>query len=422
MSHPVQAGSPRGLTPKWDSGTQPPGNNGEPGGKGPGGRRSWRWWAIGLGAAVVLLGGGYLLRGYWFGGADGKGKVAAGAPPRLIRVATVEVRPVAFEVDAVGAVEPIRTVAIRSRVDGHVTDIRVTPGDRVREGQVLLVLDERPIRATLDQARAAQGRDLAALQNAMEDVDRQVQLMAKQLTTQEAFDRAKSAMEVQKQALEVSKAAVESAKLNLEFATIRAPISGRIGKPTVDIGSIVRAGDSAAIVTINQIHPIYATFAVPQRYLDEIRGRFGKEPLAARVTRPGNSASPSKGVLSFVDNTVDPTTGTIVLRATCENQAELLWPGESVSVVLTLSTEPNALVVPPEAVQTGPRGTFVYVTKPDNTVEYRPVKVDRVVANSAVVSSGLQAGEQVVLDGQLNLVNGARIQVLAANIESGKKP
>jgi multidrug efflux system membrane fusion protein len=374
-------------------------------------------------AVAVLAGGGYLLRGYLPGQGDAaKGKPAAAAPPRLIRVAPVQEKSVAVQVDAVGSVEPMRTVAIRSRADGHVTDIRVKPGDLVREGQVLFVLDQRPFRATLDQAQAALGRDMAGYLNAQEEQERQVQLMAKQLTTQEAFDRAKTTLEVQKQAVEVSRAAVETAKLNHEFATIRAPITGRIGKPNVDIGSIVRASDSAPIVTINQIHPIYATFSVPQRYLTEIRTRFGKHPLPVAVGLPGKSQETARGVLSFVDNTVDQTTGTIVLRATCENPTEILWPGESVSVTLTLSTDPGALVVPPEAIQTGPRGTFVYVTKPDNTVEYRPVTVDRVVGAAAVIAQGLSAGEQVVLDGQLNLVHGTRIQVVAANTEAGKKP
>ncbi len=423
MSHPAQSGSKRSITPMRDSATPPLGGSGEPNWAGPGGGRNrWRWISLSIAVIAVLAAGGYLLRGYWPGGGEpSKGKTAAGIPPRLIRVTPVEARAVPVEVGAVGSIEPLRTVAVRPRVDGQVTEVRVQPGDRVREGQVLFVLDQRPLRAALDQAQAALGRDLASLQNATEDQDRQVQLMAKQLTTQEALDRANSALAVQKQAVEVSRAAVESAKLNLDYATIRAPIPGRIGKPAVDIGSIVRAGDSTTLVTINQIHPIYATFSVPQRYLSEIRTRFGKDPMPVAVRRPGKGNFVAQGVLSFVDNTVDPTTGTIVLRATCENPSENLWPGESVSVTLTLSVDPGALVVPPEAVQTGPRGTFVYVAKPDNTVEYRSVTVDRVVLGSAVITDGVQPGEQVVLDGQLNLINGARIQVVAANSESGTK-
>jgi multidrug efflux system membrane fusion protein len=371
---------------------------------------------------VVLAVGGYLFRTWLPGGGEAVKKGAAGPLPRLVRVAAVEQKPVPVQVDAVGTMEPIRTVAIRSRVDGHVTEIRVSPGDLVREGQVLFVLDQRPFRAVLNQAQAALGKDLAALHNAQEELERQTQLISRQLTTQEAFDRAKTTLEVQQQAVEVSRAAVETARLNLEFATIRAPFAGRIGKPAMDTGSFVRSTDSAPIVTINQTHPIYATFAVPQRYLTEIRARFGKAPMTVAVRVPGRIALQARGVLSFVDNAVDPATGTIVLRATCENPEEVLWPGESVSVTLILSIEPHALAVPPEAVQTGPRGTYVYVAKPDSTVEYRPVTVDRVVADSAVISQGLAAGERVVVDGQLNLVNGARIQVVAANTEPGKRP
>lgn len=398
----------------------PPGGPGEPD-RPESGKRPRRWlWAAGT--VVVLVAGGYLFRAWLPGGGEAAKKGAAGPPPRLIRVAAVEQKAVPVQVDAVGTMEPIRAVAIRSRVDGHVTEIHVAPGELVREGQVLFVLDQRPFRAALNQAQAVLGKDLAALQNAQEELERQTQLMARQLTTQEAFDRAKTALEVQKQAVEVSRAAVETARLNLDFATIRAPIAGRIGKPSVETGSFVRGGDSAPIVTINQTHPIYATFAVPQRYLTEIRARFGKAPMPVAVRVPGPRALQARGVLSFVDNAVDPATGTIVLRATCENPEEVLWPGESVSVTLTLSTEPNALAVPPEAVQTGPRGTYVYVAKPDNTVEYRPVTVDRVVADSAVISQGLAAGERVVVDGQLNLVHGARVQVVAANTEPGKRP
>lgn len=380
-------------------------------------------------AAVVILAAlgtaGYFLRGYLPGAGDdaAKAKAMAGAPPRLIRVGVVEQKEVPVQVDAVGSVEPIRTVQIRSRVDGNVTEIRVQPGDVVKADQVLFVLDQRPFRAALDQAQAALARDVAALQRAKDDFDRETQLMAKQLNTQQQYDTAKTTLDVQKQAMEVSRAALETAKLNLDYTTIRAPIAGRIGKPAVDIGSIVRASDAGAIVTINQINPIYATFSVPQRYLTEIRSRFGKEALPAAVRLPGRGMKDgAKGHLTFVDNTVDQTTGTIILRATCDNQAELLWPGESVSVTLQLSKDPNALVVPPEAIQTGPKGTFVYVAKADNTVEYRSVTVDRTVGNTSVISDGLKVGESVVLDGQLNLVNGARIQVVAANTETGNKP
>lgn len=376
-----------------------------------------------VGLLLVFVLGGYFFRTHLLGGEEGgKSRAHAGAPPRLIRVATVAEHAVPVQVDAVGTAEPIRTVAIRSRVDGHVTDIPVKPGDYVRQGQVLFVLDQRPFQAALDQAQAQLGRDVAAFANAKEELKRQAQLMAKQLTTQESYDTARTTAEVQRQAVEVSKAAVESAKLNLDYATIRAPISGRIGKPTVDIGSIVRASDSGAIVTINQTHPIYATFSVPQRYLTEIRSRFGHDPMKVVVRLPGRTNQSAEGLLSFVDNTVDSTTGTIVLRAICENPNEVLWPGESVTVTLTLSTEPNALVVPPDAVQTGPHGTFVFVAKPDNTVEYRPVTVDRILADNAVITKGLKLGESVVLDGQLNLVDGSRIQVVAANTDVGKKP
>jgi multidrug efflux system membrane fusion protein len=376
-----------------------------------------RWLLVGgvlLAAGALIL----LVRAFWPApvtpGAPGPGKGAGGMPPRTVRVGAVESRPMPVQIAAVGSVEPMRTVAIRARVDGNVTELRVKPGDLVKAGDSLFVLDQRPFRAALEQAKAALARDKAGLENARQDMQRQQQLWDKQLTPQEAYDRATTALDQSAQALANSRAALDNAQLNLEYATVRAPISGRIGKPAVDIGSMVRANDPSVIVTVNQISPIYATFSVPQRYLADIRARFGKEPMEVVVTRGGADKPAATGRLAFVDNTVDPATGTIVLRATFANEKEALWPGESVSVVLTTSTDAAAKVVPPEAVQTGTKGSYVFVVKPDNTAEFRAVTVDRIVSGFAVISQGLDEGEKVVLDGQLNLVNGTRVQIVAA--------
>ena len=389
----------------------------------PGLGRKDRWWnqprrrllILGIAAAFILL--AVLIRAFWPASSSSPtaaGPGRGGAAAKTVRVGTVETRSMPVQISAVGSVEPMRTVAIRSRVDGNLTELRIKPGDLVRANDPMFVLDQRPFRAALEQARAAFARDKAGLDNARQDMQRQQQLWDKQLTSQETFDRSKTQLDQATQALANSQAAMENAQLNLEYATIRAPISGRIGKPAVDIGSMVRGNDPSVLVTINQISPIYATFSVPQRYLTEIRARFGRDPMEVAVVRSGSDKPAATGKLAFVDNTVDPTSGMIVLRAAFGNEKETLWPGESVSVILTLSTDAAAKVVPPETVQTGTKGPYVFVVKPDSTAEFRPVTVDRVVSGYAVISSGLAAGEKIVLDGQLNLVNGSRIQVAGA--------
>ena len=385
-----------------------------------------RWWVVG--GAVVVLGALVLLRAQIapllpapLSGWLAPGKPAGFAPPpRLVGVATVAARTIPVQVSAIGSIDPLRTVNVKSRVDGQVIAVKFKAGDAVKMGDVLFQLDDRPAQAALEQARAALARDMATLENQKREFARQEQLMAAKITTQQEYDASRTAVAVTSQVLAVDRATIDNAKLTLDFNTIRAPIGGRTGKVLIDLGNLVKANDTVSMVTINQIQPVYSTFAVPQRYLEETRARFSAGPLPVTVSPPDSKRVLAEGRLDFVDNSVDPSTGTISLRAIFANENEALWPGQFVNVTLVLHNEPGAIVVPPEAVQTGKDGSFVYVVKADNTVQYRPVTVDRVVGGSTVISKGLSAGETVVTDGQLNLIDGSRIQAATASVPGGK--
>jgi multidrug efflux system membrane fusion protein len=326
---------------------------------------------------------------------------------------------VPVQVSSIGTIDPLLTVNVKSRLDGQVVAVRFKPGDAVKAGDVLFQLDDRPSIAALEQAKAALARDIATLENQKRDYARQEQLMAAKITTQQDYDAARTAVAVTTQVLEVDRAAIENAKLTLEYCTIRAPISGRTGKILIDLGNVIKANDTVSMLTINQIKPIYVTFAVPQRYLDEIRARLRAGNLPASVTPPEGDKMLAVGRLDFIDNAVDTSTGTITLRAIFSNEDEALWPGQFMNATLVLHNDPDAVTVPPEAVQTGREGSFVYVVKQDSTVQYRPVTVDRVVGGFAVISKGLSPDEVVVTDGQLNLVDGSRVQ---AAMTGGARP
>jgi multidrug efflux system membrane fusion protein len=340
--------------------------------------------------------------------------------PKLVGVVKAQAQAVPVLVTAVGNIDSLRTVSVKSRVDGQVIAVRFKPGDAVKAGDVLFQLDDRTAQAALQQAEAALARDTATLENQKREFARQEQLMGAKITTQQDYDASRTAVAVTTQVLAVDRAAIENAKLNLEYATIRAPIGGRTGKVLIDLGNIVKANDNVFMVSVNQIQPIYVTFSVPQRYLDDIRSRMRGGVLPVTVSSPDTQRQLAQGRLEFVDNSVDPSTGTILLRAVFANENEALWPGQFVNATLVLRTEEDAVVLPPDAIQTGREGAFVYVVTAENTVQYRVVTVDRIVAGAAVISKGVAAGETVVTDGQLNLVDGSKVQVAGAEPRSGK--
>lgn len=341
-------------------------------------------------------------------------KERAGGPAEAapVTVANAARRDVPLEVRAIGHVDPYTSVSVKARVGGEVTKVGFREGQDVRKGDLLFQIDPRPYQAALAQAQAQLERDRAIAKNAEEDVKRYSELVQKDYVTKEQYDATRSNAAASLASAHADEAAVENARLQLSYCTVTAPISGRTGSVLVYAGNQVKGNDDKPLVVLNQIEPVLVSFSVPESSLAQIRqhARPGQK-LTVAASVAGNAASPQTGELTFIDNTVDPTTGTIVLKATFLNQSRALWPGEYVDVVLTLATEPGAIVVPSQAVQTGQTGQYVWVVKSDMTVESRPVTVSRTQGALAVVAKGLQPGEKVVTDGQLRLAPGARVEI-----------
>jgi multidrug efflux system membrane fusion protein len=339
----------------------------------------------------------------------------AGAPVKEsvpVTVGTAARQDVPVEVRAIGHVEPYSTVQLKARVGGEVTKVGFKDGEDVQKGQLLFQIDPRPYEALLAQARAQLERDRAMAKWSEDEVKRYAGLVQKDYVTREQFDSTRSNAAAAMATVKADEAAVENARLQLSYCAVTAPISARAGSVLVYPGNQVKGNDDKPLVVLNQIQPVYVSFAVPESSLDAIRRHTGpgqKLPVAASAS--GDPSHAETGELTFLDNTVDPTTGTILLKATFSNQNEVLWPGEYVDVVLRLATEPGAIVVPSQAVQTGQAGQYVYVVKNDLTVESRPVKVSRTHGSLSVVANGLQAGERVVTDGQLRLSPGAKVEI-----------
>jgi len=334
-------------------------------------------------------------------------------PPEAVPVtsAAVERKSLPVEVSAIGHVEAHSTVGVKSQVNGTLMSVGFREGQDVREGDLLFRIDPRPFEATLAQARANLARDRAQAKNAASEVERYESLVQKDYVTREQYDQVKANAEASASTVQASEAAVENARLQVAYCTITAPISGRTGGLLLHPGNVVKANDDKPMVVINQVQPVYVTFASPEGFLADLQGRAGRAPLPVSAAPPNDPTHPRVGELSFVDNAVDAATGTITAKATFANKDGSLWPGQYVNVTVVLKNEPDAVVVPTPAVQTGQSGSYVYVIKADSTVESRPVSVERTQGTLSVVSKGLAPGEQVVTDGQLRLSPGARVEV-----------
>jgi membrane fusion protein, multidrug efflux system len=333
-------------------------------------------------------------------------------PARVpVTVASAERRAMPFELSATGTVEPIQTVAVQAQIGGTLRRIAFKEGDEVKRGQMLFELDDRPYRASLNQAEAALARDRAQANNAAQDEARYQALAEKQYVTQQQYSEAKTTAVAAKATLAGSQAAVDQARLNLQYATIRAPIGGRTGSLQIREGNLVRTTTTQPLVTINQIRPILVRFAVPAPNLPLIQEHLGKQ-MVVRADVGGEN--PSEGTLTFVDNAVDTATGTILLKGRFPNDDGSLWPGAFVNVRLQLYVEPNALVVPASAVVAGQQGSFVFVIQKDSTAATRAVTVSRTAGDYAIVNGDVQPGDRVVTDGQLRLRQGSKVQIKAA--------
>jgi multidrug efflux system membrane fusion protein len=322
-------------------------------------------------------------------------------------VAPAMQRDIPLEVKTVGTIEAFSNVQVKSMIAGEITSEGFTEGQDVRKGDLLFVIDPRPYQAALAQAQGNLARDLANEANARSQATRYAALFREGVVSREQYDQVTTAADALKQAVEADRAAVETAKVNLTYTTIHSPLDGRTGNLMVHRGNVVKAND-ITILTINQVQPIYATFSVPEMYLPEIKRAQATRKLPVIVRVP-NEPKAAEGMLTFIDNTVDPATGTIKLKATFSNQDRRLWPGQFADVSLTLSTDKNAVLIPSAAVQTGQNGQYVFVVAPYNTAELRNVTVSRVVGSDSVITSGIRAGEQVVTDGQVRLTPGKKV-------------
>jgi membrane fusion protein, multidrug efflux system len=341
------------------------------------------------------------------------GRRSPGAPPVPVSVAKAEIRDVPYEIRGTGTVEPLQTVSVQSQVTGLLTRVAFREGAEVAKGQVLFQIDPRPFRATLDQALANLSRDRAQMLNAVQEAARYEGLAQKDYVTQADYDTRQSAADALRAAVRADSAAVENARLNLKYTTVRAPIDGRTGNLLVHEGNLLRANGTDPLVVINKIRPILVRFSVPEAQLPLIQ-RYRNGTLSVYVD-PGESDSTIlEGRLTFVDNNVDASTGTIVLKAEFANTRSHLWPGEFVTARLVLFTQRRACVVPAEAVTQGQEGVFVYVVQPDHTVALRPVEVARTTEAWAIITRGVAPGDEVVTDGQLRLAPGAKIVVKGA--------
>jgi len=388
------------------------------------------------------------------------------APPAVpVGVATVEQKTIPVQVTAVGNVQAYTTVAIKSQIAGQIVKVHFTEGQEVTQGQLLFTIDPRPMeasvrqweanvakdqaalrsaeaallqrRAEVNQALANLERDLANLDMAKVQEERYRTLSEKGLIAREQYDQmrtsfattqatvqanraavenarasataAEAMVENARAAVKVNEAMVDTARLQLAYTTIKAPMDGRTGNLLVQGGNVLKGNDDNPLVVIAQVHPIYVSFAVPERFVDEIKKYRAQGPLKVEALLDGGQRT-VVGAVTFMNNTVDPTTGTIQLKATFANTDNVLWPGQFVDVALTLTSE-NAVLIPSQAIQNSQAGTFVFVVKPDLTVESRVVKVGRRLARDVTIERGLKAGERVVTNGQLRLVPGARVDV-----------
>lgn len=326
-----------------------------------------------------------------------------------VTVAKVEQKDIPLAVQAIGTVQPLQTVAVRALAGGQLLRVHFNEGDDVAKGQLLFSIDPRPYQASLAQAQANLARDQAQLRNAEAQAARYADLVKKDYVTKEEYDRIVSGAEAARAVAAAERAAVENARLQLSYCEIRSPLSGRTGSLQVHAGNLVTANATTPLVVINQIEPVYVQFSVPQDQLAQIRARGGAKLEVDAAPQTGGT--PVRGALTFIDNNVDERTGTIVLKATFANHDRTLWPGQFVTVAMTVDTRAAAVVVPARAVQTGQKGQYVYVVTAGNGVEMRPISVFRTINEQAVIEKGLAPGETVVTDGQLRLTPKSKVEI-----------
>ena len=367
-----------------------------------------------------------------------QGRRGEGGGPVPVAVTTVTQKDVPIDIQVIGNVEAYSTITVKAQAGGELTNVYFHEGDYVKKGDLLFTIDQRPFQAQLSQAQANLARDTAALSQAEANLARDVAqekfaqsqasrmdelfkagVMSKEQTDQQrssadalsqAVNADKAAIESAKAQIGAAQAAIDTAKVQLGYTSIRSPIDGRTGNLMVKQGNIV-AMNTTDLITIAEVQPIYVTFSVPEANLADVKRYMGEGKLPVTATPQDDASKKETGVLTFIDNTVDATTGTIKLKGTFQNADRALWPGQFVRVTLRLTTQPNAIILPNQAVQTGQEGQFVYVVKPDRSVEFRPVVTGARVDQDLVIEKGVQPGETVVTEGQLRLAPGSHIML-----------
>lgn len=354
-------------------------------------------------------------------GPAGARRQGTGAPAPVVRVAAARSGELPILLDALGTAQAYNSVVVNSRVDGQLVKLNFREGQDVKEGDLLAQIDPRIYQAQLDQALAKRAQDLAQLENARRDLERYGALVKQNYASGQQFDTARAQVAQIEATLKADDAAISNARILLSYTNILAPISGRLGLRQVDAGNIVRANDTTGIVVITQLQPVSVVFTLPQQRLPEIAGKMrGGEKLEVRAMR-ADGTTLDTGTVEFVDNQVDPTTGTIKLKAVFPNQAMELWPGSFVNVRLRMGAVRDSMLVPSSAVQYGPDGPFAFVVGADMTAEVRPVKPVHTEGEVTAVASGLREGERVVLGGQDRLRAGMAVTV-AGEGEPGARP
>jgi len=363
------------------------------------GRRFWLHLRM-LGWVIALLAGC---------SSGGQGGQAAQAPVP-VNAGPVVQRDVPVQVRGIGNVEAYSTVTVKSQVDGELAEIKFQAGQEVHEGDLLFVIDPRPFEVASRQAEANLAKDRAEATNARVQAERYQRLLANSFVSKDQYDQMRTQAEALEAAVKADTAGVESAKLQLEYCYIRAPFTGRIGQYLLHVGNTVKIRDTT-LATINRIRPVYVSFSVPEQRLTEIRSSAATHDLKVQAFVGADEEHSAVGELSFIDNAVDTKTGTVLLKGTFPNQDEMLWPGQFVTVTLTLRTQPNALLVPVAAIQVGQVGQYVFVVGPDHTAQVRPVVTGMSLNEEVVVEKGLQLGEDVVTRGQVRLAPGSKLEV-----------
>jgi len=358
--------------------------------------------AIGIAATAA-----FVTRSSWTGGG-----VSAQGPQRArvvsVALAKAERKSVPVDVDSIGTVTPISSVALKSRLETTIVSVHFEDGAKVGEGDLLFTLDARQIDAQIEQAEGMLAKDQAQLEGAQRDLRRFTDLVAKGATTQVNVDNAKTQSDILIGTIKADQSALDNLKVQKSFTTIRAPFSGRISAANVKVGNFVRPADVAPLAVINQMAPVYVTFAIPQRVLVDLRGAMAKGDSRVTATIPGHQRS-EDGKVAMVENTVDSTTGMITVRGIMDNGNETLWPGTLVNTKLTVRTE-DGVTVPSAAVQRSQSGNYVFVMQ-DGKAHVQPVDVSRTFQGQSVIAKGLSGGEDVVTDGQLLLSEGTPIAV-----------